>query len=135
MAFKIWRRSDEPSELENYLLSELAAAGFSREDLTKAQANKTNLLGELTQSKDRVTSLIAAVGACGFKEADLANAETFRAALADRIEERASEQAVRIAASSGGRPVKQSASESLEQPQQLSGIDRVKAEFRKQQAK
>ena len=122
-----FRRKDEPSARESFLISALTASGFTVEQINDAQtANATDFLNALDKSGDvsaalaaangTASNLNAAITGAGFKIEDAASAESFAAAYKTRLESEAARLAVEISASRAIAPVAQAASASSEKP-------------------
>lgn len=118
-----FKRSNEPTARETFLVSALTASGFTVEQIDEAQAaNATDFLkaldkseaiaAELTSAKASVESLTSTVSALGFEAKDYANADAIKAAFKAKVDSEAARLAVDISASRGIAPVEQAASNS-----------------------
>jgi len=139
MGRSFWRRASEPSEREQFLLAALAVHNITPEMVDQSlEAKATDFLGslsndaelkaarsELAVHKDRVVGLEATLTKAGFEAKDWASSESFAAAVKDKIETRASEQALEISAARGIKPIASTASASSVPSAQAKTIKRA----------
>lgn len=120
-----FRRSDEPTDRETFLVSALTEAGLTAAQIADAQAAKaTGFLKDLDKSTALATAiserdaalasasaLTAALTGSGFTIEQAQSADSLKAAVQSRIDTAAAAKAAEISASRGIQPVKEAPKE------------------------
>jgi len=134
-----FRRSDEPSAREAFLVSALAAMGITSDNIKAAEdaratdflkvldrsdavkADADSKISTLTAERDSAVStssaLVAALEANGFTKDNLASPDALKAATESLIKSKAEERAVEISAARGIKPVSNAPSEMSAKPE------------------
>lgn len=115
----LFRRSNEPTERESFLVAALASAGLTETQINEAFAakadsflkdlDKSEALAAVIRERDTasasLSALTAALTGSGFTIEQAKDADSLRAAVNSRIDAAAEQKAVELSAARGVKPV------------------------------